>query len=124
MAILKALGKNELKELGCNFVVANVPIFAAISDPKKVNHMVTTRFGTLEEVKAFIQKNTPFVVFDTTGVYKEKADQEVVGEPGFMVRGCRLEPKEFESLRSNLRETENLNFTYKFDFSCWYNNSI
>jgi hypothetical protein len=123
MAILKALGKNELKELGCNFVVANVPVFAAISDPTKVNHMVTTRFSTLEEVKAFIQKNTPFVLFDTTGVYKEKADVQAL-EPGFMVRGCRLEPKEFESLRSNLRETENLNFTYKFDFSCWYNNSI
>jgi hypothetical protein len=123
MAILKALGKNELKELGCNFVVANVPVFAAVSDPKKVNHMVTTRFGTLEEVKDFIQKNTPFVVFDTTGVYKEKADLEAL-DPGFMVRGCRLDPKEFESLRSNLRESENLIFSFNFDFSCWFNNSI
>ena len=71
---IKALGKTELKELGCNFVVANVPVFAAVSDPSKTNRMVTHKFNSLDEAKEFVNKNTPIVVFDQTGVYKEKAD--------------------------------------------------
>jgi hypothetical protein len=122
MGILKALGKNELKELGCNFVVANVPIFASVSDPKKTNHMTSHKFKSLNEVKEFITKNTPVVVFDLTGVYKNTADIENLDD-GYVVRCCALEKREFETLRSNLKESETLNFSYTFDFSCWFNNN-
>ena len=120
---IKALGKNELKELGCNFVVANVPVFAAVSDPAKTNRMAVHKFSSLDEAKDFVTKNMPVVVFDQTGVYKEKADIPS-NETGYSVRCCKLEPREFETLRANLRETENLNFSYKFDFSCWFGGQV
>jgi len=116
---IKALGKKELKELGCNFVVANVPVFAAINDPRKVNHMETKTFNTLDEIINFMKVNMPVVVFDQTGVYKEQADRPS-SEDLFSIRCCPLDPKEFEILRSNLKESENLNFTYNWDFSCWF----
>lgn len=120
---IKALGKNELKELGCNFVVANVPLFAAVSDSTKTNKMQIFKFKTFDDVKTFFNKNTPIILFDQTGVYKDKADLQS-SDDGYYVRCCPLIPKEFESLRSNLKETENLNFSFKFDFSCWYPQTI
>jgi hypothetical protein len=120
---IKALGKKELKELGCNFVVANVPVFAAVSDPAKTNRMQTHTFKTIDEAKEFVTKNMPVVVFDQTGVYKEKADLPSP-ENLYSVRCCKLDPKEFESLRANLREVENLNFSYTFDFSCWFAGTV
>lgn len=125
MALIKALGKKELKELGCNFVVANVPVFAAVSDPKKTNKMQTIYFKTKDEAKLYVESHKPVVIFDLTGVYKEHADRQDprAKEDLFAVRCCVLTNKEFENIRSNLRELESLNFTYKFDFECWYNNA-
>lgn len=123
MALVKALGKKELKELGCNFVVANVPVFAAVSDKSKVKKMETKYFTTPEEAKLFVESNKPVIVFDLTGVYKEKADRSdpKLKSDVYAVRCCVLTNNEFENIRSNLREMENLNFTYKFDFECWFN---
>lgn len=118
MAIIKALGKNELKELGCRFVVANVPMFVSISDPAKTNSMKVYYFSTTDEVKEFVTKNSPVIIFDETGVYKEKADRQGTN-PGYSIRCCPVTFREFETLRTNLRETETLNFTYNIDFSCW-----
>jgi hypothetical protein len=66
-----------------------------------------------------MREKMPVAVFDLTGVYKDKADRQDEHN-GFIVRCCPLPMKEFEILRSNVRETENLNFTYKVDFSCWF----
>jgi hypothetical protein len=125
MALVKALGKKELKELGCNFVVANVPIFAAVSDPKKVNRMTTEYFATPQEAAAFVEARKPVVVFDLTGVYKDKADKQdpKLKSDVYALRCCVLTNREFESIRANLKETETLNFTYKFDFECWFNHN-
>jgi hypothetical protein len=122
--ISKAMGKKELEELGCNFVVANVPAFAAINDPYKVNRMKIYSFKSTDEIKEFVKKETPLVVFDQSGVYKEKSDMESNDGSCYYVRCCKLESKEFECLRANLRESETLNFSFKFDFSNWFGGKI
>lgn len=121
MAILKGLGKKELKELGCRFIVANVPVFAAVSDAKKVNKMVVQRFNSLNEAKDFVDRNVPIIIFDQTGVYKEKANQ-VLKESNrdqYYLRYCKVTPYELNNIKENSREAGNVNYTFKFDFSCW-----
>jgi hypothetical protein len=120
---IKALGKNELKELGCNFIVVNVPVFAATNDAKETKKMETHLFESVEQVKEFVTKNTPMAVFDLTGVYGSKADKPS-DKNLFAVRCCKLGFIEFENIRNNLRESESLNFMYPVDFSCWHNGKI
>jgi hypothetical protein len=126
MALLKALGKKELKELGCNFIVINVPVFAAMYDTKKIIKMEVNRFKTVDEVKEFMGKNLPIAIFDQTGVYKEKADRVVkdLSSDMFSVRCAKLTPTEFESIKKNVKLAENFTTTYNIDFSCWYNGNI
>lgn len=112
-------GKEELKNLGCNFVVVNVPVFVTLPDSQKVNKMVTTKFQSEEELKVYFSKYTPMFVFDMTGVYKD-TNKNQSSNDGIIVRCCHVEPKEFEILKNNLKETENLNYTFNFDFSCWF----
>jgi hypothetical protein len=111
------LGKTELKELGCKFIVMNVPIFAAKSDAKDIHLMKTINFTSKEEVATYFSKNLPVVIFDMTGVYPDK--KFINDQTGYCVRCCPIPYNDFESIRNNAKEAQHLNFTFNVDFSCW-----
>jgi hypothetical protein len=121
MGDLKWLGKKELRELGCNFIVVNVPVFAATADANKVHLMESKYFTTLDEVKEFFSKNMPLMVFDQTGVYKDKAvTKSKDGKDWFVVRCFKISNNELEVIKANLRETESIIFSFKVDMDCWF----
>lgn len=125
MGLCKALGKKELKELGCNFIVVNVPVFATLPDSKKVNKMEIKQFNTLEEVKQYVSSNMPLAIFDQTSIYKEKADLKTKdNKGGYFIRCCKVPSNEFEILKSNLKDTETMIFSYKIDFDCWFSGKV
>jgi hypothetical protein len=121
MGQIKWLGKSELKELGCKFIVMNVPVFAATPDSKKVHAMECKYFQSLNEVKEFASKNLPLIVFDQTGVYKDKlTTTSKDGKDWFVVRCCKISNSELEVIKANLRETESMIFGFKVDMDCWF----
>jgi hypothetical protein len=120
MAFLRSLGMKELKELGCRFVVANVPVFASLSDSKKTHKMTTNYFSSLDEVKLFMRDNVPLIVFDLTSVYKNRSILRMEGDKDkYCVRCCKVNPNELKAIQDNCKESGSVNYTFKFDFSCW-----
>jgi hypothetical protein len=119
MAILKALGKQELKELNCKFIVINVPRFAAL-DKNKVHVMQIEKFKSIDDATTFVKNNQPLAIFDTTGVYKEKADMKVDKEDvnGYYVRYCKLTPHDVILIKDSKNASTNVNYTFNVDLSC------
>ena len=121
MAIKISVGKDKLKELGLHFIVANVPVFVIAADPNKTHKMQTVIFNSLDEIKEKLSKEMPIVVFDEPAVYKEKANRPIKGNVDvYAVRYAKIDLRELEMLRSNLKEMKDVNYSFKWDLSCWF----
>ena len=115
------LGKAELAELGLNFISVKVPVFPVLHTTYTVKMQF---FKTIEELKETLSNVTPLIVFDTTGVYESQPrvnpdllPPEIISNgSGFYVRAViDINPSDWRLLRSNIAESDNHNFTFKWD---------
>ena len=120
MAQLIYLGKEELKKHNLKFVVVNQPAFVS-STTTKVNRMITKIFNTQDDLLASLKAAGPVVVFDMPSVYKEKTNRTIEGtQDKYAVRYCPVSFNDIQFISTNLKETKDVIYSYKWDFSCWY----
>ena len=118
MAKAKMLGKEDLCKMDIKFIIANVPVFAIESHQSKLYRMSVELFDTEEQLKEVISKKTPIVLFDYPSVYKDDRYIRINGEVDkIAVRYCSISFNDLFKLKENVKESTDVNYTFKWDFS-------
>lgn len=119
MATLTPIKKQELAEMGLNFISVQVPVFPITV--QKTIVMKAHLFDNLEQAKEDLSKIPNLVIFDTESVYGENAIQEnkKMQLDKFYVRVAEdITDRDMKKLLGNLEnETDAI---YHFDFDLTY----
>lgn len=115
------LGSKELAELGLRFISVTVPVFPVY---QKVYSVKMHYFVSKELLVETLKDIDPLIIFDTTKVYESQPtiNQNLIPDfirmngGGFYVRAVTdINQADWRVLKTNIAETENHNFTFKWN---------
>jgi hypothetical protein len=120
---ISCLGKQDLADLGLNFVSMQVPAMATF---EKTYFVKSYWFLRLDDIKKECKDLDPLILFDTPSVYNDKElklkrdsiPKQIIDQGyGYMVRGIiDIPPNEWVKIIRNYFDPEDMIITYELDF--------